>query len=465
MQSFVNNVLIPFDEMMQCNVLRFRVLPRCSLDNSRSLFTQTLSKRLPRDPTATSQFQTPKTDSKIDGNPTGPEGVYVHLPFCKRRCFYCDFPIQVIGKQDIEASRSVFSDYIHLLETEIQRSPLIGASTLHTISFGGGTPSLIPPKDLARIVKTLKNKFSFANDVEISLEADPGTFDLRKLQEYVEIGVSRFSLGVQSFDDDVLRNCGRSHSLQDVQTAIEDLQRLQPPSWSLDLISGLPKVDTEQWKLTLNRALDAQPDHLSIYDLQVEASTAFGRWYVPGVAPLPCLDTCAEMYSLAVEALTQAGFEHYEISNFAKEGHRSKHNLLYWKNRPFYAFGLGATSCTNGVRFTRPKRMLEYASWVEEMPQSEWEPFSWKEDIFETLLLHLRLKDGLNLDLFERLHGSEALVTLLSASEEFLKQGLMESMDQREADLKESKISNIRLKDPEGFLISNEILSSIFTYF
>eukprot|EP00210_Caulerpa_lentillifera_P003987 g3804.t1 len=448
---------------------RFRIVPNCASRNSSFLSSiSRSSKHQYRSIAAHSESQPSLTHLESHAPPTGPEGVYIHLPFCKRRCYYCDFPIQVIGSRTSKSTNGVFTDYVNLLETEIQRSPIVGTGTLKTISFGGGTPSLMPPGHLERLINCLNERFDFTSDLEMSLEADPGTFGLTQLEEYVKIGVTRFSLGVQSFDSDVLSNCGRSHSIHDIYRAVTDLQTLAPNSWSLDLISGLPHVDLDRWRFTLQEAIGCQPDHMSIYDLQVEVSTPFNRWYSMGYEPLPSMDQAAEMYKLAVELLSAAGYDHYEISNYAKEGHRSRHNLLYWKNRPFYAFGLGATSCTNGVRISRPKKLKEYASWVANLPQGHSEPFTWTEDVFETIMLHLRLKDGLNLEHFCELHGIEKLKKVIMAIEEFTIRGLVECLDHDHQlvpwseDL--SRISRIRLNDPDGFLISNEILSTIFTH-
>ena len=172
----------------------------------------------------------------------------------------------------------------------------------------------------------------------MSMEADPGTFDRGKLSQFLSLGVNRISLGVQAFDDVTLQLCGRSHTLEDVWQAIRDIQSSDVPSWSLDLISGLPHASLESWQKSLEMAIECRPDHLSVYDLQIEEGTLFGRRYRPETSPLPSNDLSAEMYILASKLLRKAGYEHYEISNYARDGHRCRHNMTYWTHRPFYGF-------------------------------------------------------------------------------------------------------------------------------
>ncbi len=290
---------------------------------------------------------------------------YVHLPFCNKKCFYCDFPVVALGETTPDDARDAhFEGYVGLLLDEIAAQPRARPEVpLRSVFFGGGTPSLIPPALLARVVDALDAKFGIAPDAEVSMEADPGTFDRQKLSAFARLGVNRFSVGVQSFDETLLAACGRSHNLADVYRAIEDMHHVGPASWSLDLMFGLPHQTPEVWESTLAEAIAADPPHVSCYDLQIEAGTPFDRWYEVGRAPLPAEDAGASLFRLASSLLTGAGYYHYEISNYAREGHECRHNYAYWHNRPFYGFGLGATSHIAGHRVQRPKRMAKYRQW------------------------------------------------------------------------------------------------------
>ena len=401
-----------------------------------------------------------------------PRSAYVHLPFCKRRCHYCDFPVHVLGSRATAATDKTVSDYVALLCQEIQNTASAKERPLETVFFGGGTPSLISPHELEIIVHTLQQRFGLEEDVEMSMEADPGTFDRDKLSQFLSLGVNRISLGVQAFDDVTLQLCGRSHTLEDVWQAIRDIQSTDVPSWSLDLISSLPHASLESWQRSLEMAVECRPDHISVYDLQIEEGTLFGRRYQPEMSPLPSHDLSAEMYILASDLLRKAGYEHYEISNYARDGHRCRHNMTYWTHRPYYGFGMGAASYTAGQRISRPGKIKPYAEWVQSMHATDTSPSSVeeKECVLEDVMLRLRLRDGIALDAFRDMYGKEAEKNLLSVLRDYFNKGLIECID-RESRLmvewkgEEGEAFRMRLKDPEGFLLSNEILSSVFHVF
>lgn len=396
-----------------------------------------------------------------------PKSAYVHLPFCKRRCHYCDFPIQALGSKPSNAIQNTISEYVQVLCKEIEQTPRCNKEDLETVFFGGGTPSLIPPKDLERILDTLQSRFGFSKTIEISLEADPGTFDVLRLSDYIHLGVNRISLGVQSFEDRFLQLCGRSHNADDVFKAIRDIQSINVP-WSLDLISGLPHLTLDSWKATVERAIQCQPNHISIYDLQIEPKTIFGRKYDPEQPPLPSQEDAAEMYASASMLLQKEGFEHYEISNYAKPGYRCRHNMTYWKNLPFYGFGLGATSFLENVRIARPKTMKRYHEWVREQPseREENEKECELDEMLDTLMLQFRLRDGIHFDAFSKRYGSESVARLQKALVPFCEQRLVECVvenDEVSWSGSWKDVESVRLSDPEGFLLSNEILSTLFT--
>ena len=208
-----------------------------------------------------------------------PSGLYAHLPFCRRRCFYCDFPVVVAGdavKEDRVAH------YVSLLERELSKQPR-SSTPLSTVYLGGGTPSLVEPRFIKQLLDAIHEKHGISHNAEITLECDPGTFDERKLQAYVDAGVSRISLGCQSFDDEALAAAGRAHRRCDALDAVDAVKRVGPRhGWSLDLISGLPGTTPEGWLETLDEAHSLDPPHVPSYDLQVEEGTAFGKWYSDG---------------------------------------------------------------------------------------------------------------------------------------------------------------------------------------
>lgn len=220
-----------------------------------------------------------------------PTSAYVHLPFCRKRCHYCDFPIIALGsssasttlheekRQEEEDDDPRITNYVNLLVREINatRTGFDANPNLKTVFFGGGTPSLVPPKLVSLVLETLSSSFGLCPDAEISMEMDPGTFGGEKLKELMELGVNRVSLGVQAFQDELLRACGRAHGVSEVYEAIEIVKSCGVGNWSMDLISSLPHQTLEMWEESLRLAIESQPSHVSVYDLQVEQGTKFGN--------------------------------------------------------------------------------------------------------------------------------------------------------------------------------------------
>jgi oxygen-independent coproporphyrinogen-3 oxidase len=377
--------------------------------------------------------------------------VYIHIPFCRRRCFYCDFPILLLGNRTNPATFPPVVEYVEILQAEISRSQGT-EKPLETIFFGGGTPSLLPAELLGEILDNLAKKFDFAANMEISMEIDPATFSLEQLQGYIGAGVNRVSLGVQAFQEPLLQVSGRSHTVKDIYQAVELIQRVGIANYSLDLISGLPQQTLADWENSLEKAIELQPAHLSCYDLVLEAVTPFGKQYQPGQKPLPDDETTARMYSLASEKLALAGYQHYEISNYAQPGYQCRHNRVYWENRPYYGFGMGAASYLNQQRFTRPRKSQEYFAWVKEGCVIDVEKNSFIDNLLETLMLGLRLAEGVDLQAIEANFGSEIKKTLLEVLEPHRQSNwVIIDGDRR-----------IRLSDPEGFLFSNLVLTDLF---
>ena len=443
---------------------------------------------------------------------------YVHLPFCKRKCLYCDFPVVAVGRKASYEGDAMMEGYVDALVREIASTPVFethrgegdesyrgiqarqvgqersggeGAeggtpSALSTIYFGGGTPSLVSIRSLDRILSALRSRFGAEAAQEITIEADPGTFDASTLRAYVDLGVTRVSVGVQAFDDTLLDLCGRSHALYDVYKAIDDIHASSIPSWSLDLISGLPGLDLELWERNILAAIDAGPKHVSSYDLQVEPNTPFGKMYRPGTRPLPSDDDAATMYAMASGMFRGAGYDHYELSSFAlrEQGkdHRCLHNGVYWDGGGYYAFGMGAASYVGGVRVVRPRAFKGYMGWVDAfgervaaveegergtlLPHVDGVRATGEDVLTDEVMLQLRKGGGLRLrerivDRFTR--GEVIGDVILRAVEESVQRGLVdvEVVEEDTASTKPKEVV-VRLTDPDGFLMSNDVISDIF---
>lgn len=423
---------------------------------------------------------TPRNSTSELAHLSIPSAAYIHIPFCRRRCYYCDFPISVVGDRLQGEASGTISQYVQVLSQEIAATPTLG-KPLETIFFGGGTPSLLSSSQLAQILAQLESQFGIASQAEISMEIDPGTFALTQLQEYIAAGVNRFSLGVQAFQPELLQACGRSHDLNDIWQAIELFHQAQVQNFSIDLISGLPRQTLEQWQTSLEKAVAIAPNHISIYDLTIEPQTVFGRYYQLGKNPLPSDELTVQMYCLAQQTLTSVGYEHYEISNYAQPNYQCRHNRTYWENRPYYGFGMGAASYTNNQRFTRPRKTKEYFDWVEnfiaaggvlDCPQTPAE-----EVLLDILMLGLRLQEGVSLSALSQF-GDEKIQQIWTCLQPYQHQGwiaMTGAIAQPYYGKGWNKVTGnmfygenlvgewrLRLTDPQGFLFSNVVLADLF---
>ena len=390
----------------------------------------------------------------------------------------------MVGDRKNGENSGTIQQYVEMLLREICTTsancqPILSSKSLplETIFFGGGTPSLLSAGQIGRILEALEQGFGIAAGAEISMEMDPGTFTLEQLEGYRAAGVNRVSLGVQAFQDELLGVCGRSHTVSNILEAVEMLRQVDFHNFSIDLISGLPHPTLDLWKASLEAAVAISPAHISSYDLIVEQNTAFNRYYQAGVQPLPGDEMAAEMYRLAQQILTSAGYEHYEISNYAKPGYQCRHNRVYWKNRPYFGFGMGATSYVQGRRFTRPRKTGEYYEWLhsegaQQNGASEIEQSCTEEDILlETLMLGLRLAEGINLLELAEKFGPGTLEKVLTCLQPYHRQRWVEIVDAEGMPVAVSlgqtppRLAQLRLSDPEGFLFSNTILASLFRHF
>ena len=399
---------------------------------------------------------------------------YIHIPFCRRRCYYCDFPVSVVGDKNpttgdrMNGSNSgTIARYVEFLCQEIRQQVSVCAhrEALTTVFFGGGTPSLLASDQVHYILQTLDQRFGIAVDAEISMEIDPGTFDQAQILGYRTAGVNRVSVGVQAFQEKLLETAGRSHTVEEIYTALDSIHAAGFTNISLDLISGLPHQTLADWETSLDKAIALAPTHLSCYDLTIEPVTAFGRQYKPGIKPLPSDETTAEMYRTAHRVLTAAGYDHYEISNYAKPGYQCRHNRVYWENRPFYGFGMGATSYIAGDRVARPRKTGEYYEWVEkgERGKGERQENGNLDLLLDTLMLGLRLQEGLAIAPLVEQFGEAAIARVWQRLQPYRKTGWVAV--EPESAIERAAIARIKLTNPEGFLFSNIVLTELFEEF
>ncbi|WOH05219.1 hypothetical protein DCAR_0624633 [Daucus carota subsp. sativus] len=446
--------------------------------------------------------QNASTKTTTSKTPHPPASAYLHLPFCRKRCHYCDFPILALGSSAQVDNDPRIVNYIDVLSREIVATQVEMSQCvpLKTVFFGGGTPSLVPPKLVSSVLEILSSKFGLCADAEISMEMDPGTFDSKKLKEFIDLGVNRVSLGVQAFQQELLKSCGRAHGIDEVHEAIEIVGSCGVGNWSMDLISSLPHQTPEMWEESLQLTIKAQPTHVSVYDLQVEQDTKFGVLYTPGEFPLPSDIQSAKFYRMASKMLLDAGYNHYEISSYSKSGFECKHNLTYWdNNKSFYGFGLGSASYIDGVRFSRPKKLKEYMSYVQDLEdgttescedggvdstealmdlelESEDDYVDSNEAAMDVVMLSLRTSKGLNLRSYREAFGGSLVISLCNVYKPYAASGHVVYMDQDRREIvadelekvlldeqrMEEELAYIRLSDPDGFLLSNELISLAF---
>lgn len=281
--------------------------------------------------------------------------LYIHIPFCRRRCSYCDF-------NTYAGLESLIPPYVSALCHEAGWvEPAAGYKLpIHTIFLGGGTPSLLPLPELERFFQAVWGAFTVQKTAEISLEANPGTLDLASLRGLRVLGVNRLSLGMQSSHADELALLGRIHTYEEVVQAVEWARAVGFDNLNLDVIFGLPGQPLERWEATLKQAVALGPEHLSLYSLTLEEGTPLLGWVQAGQLPEPDPDLAADMYDLAIEMLERAGYEQYEISNWAKPGYECRHNLQYWRNLPYIGLGAGAHGYAEGLRIANVLTPGEY---------------------------------------------------------------------------------------------------------
>jgi oxygen-independent coproporphyrinogen III oxidase len=332
-------------------------------------------------------------------------GCYVHIPFCVKKCAYCDF------NSYSGYGESLMRRYVEALTIEIERAePPDRDEVVDTVFFGGGTPTAIPAADEASILRAVIECLGVAPGAEITTEANPGTADIAGLETLRAAGFNRISFGVQSFDKGLLLAIDRIHSADEAKVAVRAARAAGFDNISIDLMFGLPGQTMAQWQDTIDQALELDTDHLSMYALIVEEGTGFGTMARKGRLFLPEDDLIADMYSAAIERTAAAGYEQYEISNFARPGYECRHNLHYWRGDDYYGFGAGAVGNRKGIRRTNILLPAKYCEAMRaQSPLSEVEEAltdaEWRG---EAMMLGLRLtRDGVDVVRFtERFHDS-----------------------------------------------------------
>jgi len=332
-----------------------------------------------------------------------PEAVYIHIPFCTNKCHYCDFNSYVLKGQPVDA-------YLEALEREMEATVRdMPPGTIRTIFVGGGTPTVLTPEQMERFLAAVRRHFpELAPDYEFTMEANPGTTDLDKLRVMREGGVNRLSFGVQSFDAGLLHAIGRIHSVDDVYRSVDNARAAGFDNVSIDLIFGLPNQTIAQMTDTLDRALELKLPHHSIYSLKVEENTLFHTLYERGELPLPKEEEEVEMFRVIMERMRQAGYEQYEISNFAKPGYESKHNTVYWRNESYYGLGAGAHGYVRGVRHVNVKGVQPYIDATKTaLPTLEASEVGEAEAMEDFMMVGLRLLRGVRRSDFRAQFGRE----------------------------------------------------------
>ncbi len=344
-----------------------------------------------------------------------PLSIYIHIPFCVRKCLYCDF---LSGPAEEETK----SRYVDRLLEEISREAVKYASyEVHTIFLGGGTPSILPASDIERILKAVASAFDEGKNREITIEVNPGTVTGEKLKAYREMGINRISMGLQSADNEELQQLGRIHTYEEFLDTYENAVKSGFNNINIDLMSAIPKQTLQSYQETLSKvlSLNPQPAHISAYSLIIEEGTPFYE----NTPPLPDEETERELYKITNDILCKAGYHRYEISNYAKNGHECAHNKVYWKRGDYVGFGIGAASLVGNVRFKNTEDINLYLSQPD--VREDVQTLSVEEQMEEYMFLGLRLTEGIREEDFRKTFGRSIEEIYPGVVDQFVRQGLL----------------------------------------
>ncbi len=382
-------------------------------------------------------------------------GIYLHIPFCVRKCSYCDF-------YSIEAETAATEEFCDLLtrETDLLRDrfPEDAAAPADTVYLGGGTPTVLPPEALCGLLDAIRSRFPVGRDAEITVEANPGTVSPGRLSALREGGFTRISIGVQSFNPSTLGTLGRIHGVEDIRRTLRDARVTGFDSIGIDLIFGIPGQGIADWEEDLERTLASRPDHVSAYALAPETGTPLHASLSRGELRMTPDDEVARMYESARRALSNAGYSQYEISNFARPGHVSRHNVKYWKRDGYMGFGPSAHgllfppgNAPHGFRTANPPSLGDYRREIRagRLPWSEARALTPEDAWKETLIFGLRMTEGVDIAEHETISGTPLPPSLREAVKELVDGGKL---------LREGS----RFRLPGGlFFVSNEVLQRL----
>jgi len=373
-----------------------------------------------------------------------PAGIYIHIPYCRTKCTYCAF-----NSGDYDSVQG--SQYVGALCREIELSDKsIAGKNVDSIFFGGGTPSILPAQELISVLNACRANFDVSKDTEITVEINPGTITPEKVAAYRKAGINRASLGVQSFIDRELTFIGRIHSAEDARTSVKMLRDGGFENISIDLIAGLPYQTIDDWRFNVSEALKLQTDHVSVYMLEVHEGTSLFHQVNRGEVARPDDELSVQMYYELIDAAAEADLAQYEISNFAcGPEYRSRHNLKYWSDVPYYGFGCGAHAYDGQSRWWNVKPPKQYIELILTTGKaiSEITPLSERELMQEAIFLGLRRMSGIDLTYFQETYGVDIVSEYKDDLDKFL-----------EAKVLEIDGDTIRLTR-EGLALSNEVFA------
>jgi oxygen-independent coproporphyrinogen-3 oxidase len=399
----------------------------------------------------------------------GPVGIYISVPFCKAKCTFCNFASGVFGAERMQQYVDRLCEEIRRSQAATQNIAAILPRAVDTIYFGGGTPSLLSGQQFRQLFQHLRGEFDLAADAEITLECAPGQLSDETLDELLQQRMNRISFGVQSFVDRETAAVGRLHTEQQCESELERVRAAGVDEINIDLIAGLPHQTTQSWQYSVERAIASGAPHLSVYMLEVDEDSRLGREMLEqgtryGASSVPSEDDTADWYQQACIAFRKAGVEQYEISNFARPGHQSRHNLKYWQRQPYIGFGLDAHSMlptdAGAVRFANTSDLDEYLGNAVPSPfhllksaskttTSEFDTIARDQAFEESLFLGLRLNKGVDLNHLRSQFGNAMLDDAMPAL-----------LEVRDAGLLELTADSMRLT-PHGRLVSNEVFNRL----
>ena len=342
--------------------------------------------------------------------------LYIHIPFCVRKCLYCDFP-------SFSGMDGMFEDYVRRLCREMdEAAPSFHGVGVKSVFFGGGTPSILPPALMGRIMDKIMSAYDVNSDAEISMEANPGTLDAAKLREYKSMYFNRLSMGLQAWQDRLLERLGRIHRGGEFEDNFLQARDAGFNNINVDLMFSLPGQTLDDWQETLEKVMRLDPEHISAYSLIIEEGTPFFDMYEKGQITETDENTDRRMYYLAKEMLSDKGFRQYEISNFAKEGFECRHNITYWRTEEYRGFGLGAHSYVDGTRFHNSADMKEYMAGGGRLDMEKLTPEEMQE---EFMFMGLRMNEGISKEEFLKRFKTDITSVYGQEISELISEGLL----------------------------------------